>query len=215
MSKTKCPLCFRFLPETTQQYVCVGSCSSTRSDVASAARGHETHLKPILDANGASHVTCPRCQTSTEQEVCPACLGEIPPNWRTALVTCVAMSGARATGKSLMIAAAKAQLELLVERHHRSALQGIGATERIFYDTYTRRLYEERQLLPPTPSIGDEQPLAREPLMFGFTETRPDGTRQARVLVFRDVAGEDLEALGERDMSLTSTGTPGANANPL
>ncbi|WP_155992010.1 hypothetical protein [Nocardioides sp. URHA0032] len=137
----------------------------------------------------------------TDVEACPACLGEIPPSWRSAKVTCVAMSGARATGKSLMLAAAKAQLELLVERHHRSALRGIGETERIFYDTYTRRLQEERQLLAPTASIGDDQTTAREPLMFGFTEVMPDNTRRSRVLVMRDVAGEDLE--DKRDLALS------------
>jgi hypothetical protein len=38
--------------------------------------------------------------------------------------------------------------------------------------------------------------------MFHFTERRADGAARNRVLVLRDVAGEDLEALGAMDASL-------------
>ena len=67
------------------------------------------------------------------------------------------MAGARATGKSLLLAVAKEQMELLVERHHRSAFRGVGETER-FFETqlHTHRCTSSAQLLQATASIVGE-----------------------------------------------------------
>jgi hypothetical protein len=113
------------------------------------------------------------------------------------------MAGARATGKSLMLAVAKEQLELLLERHHRSVLKGIGDTDRFFESNYTKPLFEERRLLEATVGMAETETLTREPLMFSFQERLPDGSKRSRILVLRDVAGEDLEALGGMDRHLS------------
>lgn len=205
---TKCPTCFHVLPPIPTKFVCVGTCGASRNAHASQVRGYEVTSKPILDhpASGEerpARAVCTKCRISSEQEVCPACHGEIPANWRAAAVTCIAMSGARATGKSLMLGVAKAQLELLIERHHRSALRPIGDTDRYFYERYTRTLYEQRQILEPTARMSDDQTTSRDPLIFGFSELLPDGQRRQRIVVLRDVAGEDLESLSDSDTSLS------------
>ena len=214
----KCPTCFAYLQEP-RTFVCTGSCDSALHAQATAVRGHEVRSKPTFavavppstggPADGRTlpalvSGTCPKCSTVSAQEVCGYCLGAVPPNWRASKVTCIAMAGARATGKSLMLAAAKEQLELLVERHHKSAFRGLGDTDAFFERNYTSTLFEQRRLLQSTPSAGTAAgEVVRVPLIFHFMERRSDGARRSRILVLRDVAGEDLEALGGMDNHLS------------
>jgi hypothetical protein len=215
----KCPTCFAFLQDT-RTFVCTGSCDATVNPQATAVRGHEVRSKPTFTVTVPPSTpdpqtgqappviasgTCPTCSSVSTQEICGYCLGEVPPNWRAAKVTCIAMAGARATGKSLMLAAAKEQLELLVERHYRSAFRGLGDTEAFFERNYTSTLFEQRRLLEATVSAsapGGES-VVRVPLIFHFKEKRADGASRTRILVLRDVAGEDLEALGGMDNHLS------------
>jgi hypothetical protein len=125
----------------------------------------------------------------------------VPSDWRDYKVTCVVMAGARATGKSLLLGVMKAQFEQFVDQFHRCALMPLGRTAEVFDERYTRPLYEERNILPPTASMRDVETTAREPLIFTFQEHTPAGPR-TRALVLRDVAGEDLEARGARDEML-------------
>jgi hypothetical protein len=194
--------------------VCTGSCESKVHPQATSVRGHEVRSKPTFPAPapvataepGAVpllQAPCPTCSAISTQEVCGYCLGEIPPNWRASKVTCIAMAGARATGKSLMLAAAKEQLELLVERHYKSAFRGLGDTEAFFERNYTNPLFQQRKLLQATASAADEDTVVRAPLIFHFKERGADGVSRTRILVLRDVAGEDLEALGGMDNHLS------------
>lgn len=205
----KCPTCFAALPSHPATAVCVGSCAPEVRRQASAVRGYEVRTKPILDVPQPSRPDvsppipkCPKCSTPSSLEVCGYCLAEIPPHWRSSKVTCIALAGARATGKSLMLAVAKEQLALLVERHFRSAFTGIGNTEDFFRRHYTVPLFEQRQLLQPTASASTAETTVREPLIFQFNERFHDGSARSRILVMRDVAGEDLEALGAMDGTL-------------
>lgn len=207
----KCPSCFAHLPPTPAKLICTGTCSPETNDVASSVRGFEVRTKPIFAAPpstgpaaaASAPPACPRCSTVSATEVCLYCSFSIPPNWRASKVTCVVMAGARATGKSLLLAVAKEQMELLVERHHRSAFRGVGDTERFFEKNYTKPLYEQRQLLQATASISTSETVVREPLIFTFTERDAAGHARPRVLVLRDVAGEDLEAMGGMDQHLS------------
>lgn len=197
--------------------VCVGSCAPTPQPQATQVRGYDVSSKPTFQVStpppadpASGHASaalpsarCPTCSVASTQEVCGYCLGEVPPNWRSAKVTCVAMAGARATGKSLMLAAAKEQLELLVERHHKSAFRGVGDTEAFFYRNYTQPLFEQRQLLEATSSAAAQDTVVRVPLIFQYKERRADGASRTRILVLRDVAGEDLESLGGMDSYLS------------
>ena len=198
---SKCPTCFIFVPAQPAFLLCEGTCSPTRDDKASEVRGYTVLSKPVYPATAPA---CGSCGQRSRQEACPHCHGVIPPNWRSAAVTCVAMAGARATGKSLTLAVAVTQLELLVEKFHGSGLVAEPATERLFADRYTRLLYEQRQLLPPTPSSqSGATEESTQPLIFSFTERLDDGSSRPRFLVIRDAAGEDIEKLGSADASLT------------
>jgi len=198
------------LPRLPAKVVCVGTCVPEANPQATLVRGYDVKTKPIFDVSPPARADlppaqpeCPRCSTPSNAEVCGYCNHDIPANWRASKVTCIAMAGARATGKSLLLAVAKEQLELFAERHHRSAFRGVGDTERFFAVHYTTPLYEQRRLLGGTVGMGVPESVAREPLIFQFTERLGDGSSRSRVLVLRDVAGEDLESLGEMDRFLS------------
>jgi hypothetical protein len=208
----KCPSCFAYLGISPVRFVCVGSCSPAVNAPASAARGYEVKTKPVFGlpppaapgtTDASARPACPRCSTGSTTEVCGYCSFSIPPNWRSSKVTCVAIAGARATGKSLLLAVAKEQMELLVERHHRSVFRAVGDTERFFDKNYTEPLFEQRQLLRATASISTAETVVRQPLIFAFTERNEAGQARSRVIVLRDVAGEDLEAMGGMDQQLS------------
>lgn len=200
----KCPTCFAWLPTSPTKRLCVGSCDPGPLDPASLVLGYDVTSKPVFDAPaGAGPTACPICSVPSSQEACGYCLAPIPADWRDSTVTCVVMAGARATGKSITLATAKEQLNLLIDRHYHSYLRGIGNTDEVFARYYTRPLYEQRSLLDPTASIDARDTVTREPLIFQFHERSPEGVRRSRILVLRDVAGEDLEALGARDRGLS------------
>jgi hypothetical protein len=195
---SKCPTCFHELPPQVLKLLCTGDCPTSVSALATRERGYEAATKPDFDARLP---VCPRCKQPSEVEACPTCFGPVPADWRSYKVTCVVMAGARATGKSLLLAVMKEQFEQFVEQFHHCALVPLGRTAAVFHERYTRPLYEERNILPPTASMRDAETTAREPLIFTFQEHTPAGPR-TRALVLRDVAGEDLEARGSRDEML-------------
>lgn len=112
--------------------------------------------------------------------------------WRSATVTCVAMAGARATGKSCLIAVAVRQLELLVERHHGSFIRPVMDTHQTFQSHYVDPLYGQGIAMQATSAVEAADSVSRLPLIFQYVERHGEQTRN-RVLVIRDVAGEDLE----------------------
>jgi len=122
-------------------------------------------------------------------EVCPVCHYQLPDGWRGGHATCIAMAGARATGKSLYIAVLVKQLELLCENLGVSMEPTTRATATAYVTHYETPLFAHRGLIPPTPTVHTQASLQREPLIFSI------GIWQdvRRYLVLRDVAGEDME----------------------
>jgi hypothetical protein len=192
----KCPCCFSVLTPVPQAFQCCGDCGVAHDEVASRFRGYDVTTVPVMMApfGGATSADCGSCGRRTTVEACPYCHYQIPDNWRASTVTCVAMAGARASGKSCMIAVGVRQLELLVERHHQSLLRPQLTTQRLFESEYVEPLYDSGHVIPATAAVsaGRGASAAREPLIFRFTE-RVNGQSRGRVLVLRDVAGEDLE----------------------
>ena len=187
----KCPMCFHFLAPRPS-YVCMGSCRQEHDAAASAVRGYDVSTAPITagDHEGAD---CGICGVRTRQEACVRCAFPIPGGYRSAdKVDCIAMAGARATGKSMMIAVAKEQLALLISAHHRSTLKGLGSTDERFHEAYAKPLANQRALRS-TEGLETELSVSRLPLIFSFTERNSSGDARVRILVLRDVAGEDLE----------------------
>lgn len=120
---------------------------------------------------------------------------ELPAGWAGSGTLCVAMAGARASGKSLYIAVLVKQLEQLAEAHGRVLAPVDDYTERCYREHYERPLFEEMGLMAPTPRMAAEDAYQREPLIFSLGTWEVDGERRPWHLVVRDVAGEDLEQL--------------------
>ena len=109
--------------------------------------------------------------------------------WHDGHAVCIAMAGARATGKSLYIAVLVKQLQLLCENLGFSMEPATRATATAYSTHYETPLFVQRGLIPPTPTVHTQASLQREPLIFSigiWHDVR-------RYLVLRDVAGEDLE----------------------
>lgn len=196
MGTPKCPTCFRHIHDAVTMLSCVGTCPTESVTKANVNRGWDAYVRrPIPASDGERRAVCDQCRTPTTQEACPFCLGPIPALWRDAepVVTCIAMAGARTTGKSLYLGVLKGQLDLWVTTQHRSTLTAVGDTERVYEERYRGPLYRERQLLAPTATIQDDE-TAQMPLIFSFREL---GGR-TRAVVLRDVAGEDLQELSGR-----------------
>lgn len=196
MARLKCPTCFRQIPDTVLFLSCVGPCLTESPTVANVNRGWDAYVRRSFSVDDGERAgVCDKCRTPTTQEACPSCRGPIPALWRDAepVVTCIAMAGARTTGKSLYLGVLKGQLELWVTTQHHSTLTAIGDTERVYEERYLGPLYRERRLLEPTATIQDDE-TAQMPLIFTYREI---GGR-TRAVVLRDVAGEDLQKLAQR-----------------
>ncbi|CAN5279320.1 hypothetical protein BH09ACT11_BH09ACT11_06610 [soil metagenome] len=193
---SKCPTCFRPIPVSVEKYSCVGPCEQESPASLTKQFGHDVLVKPIFDFEVDA---CPKCRTASTVEACPVCHGVIPSEWRdlpAPNIKCVVMSGARTTGKSLYLGVLRQQLELFTERHG-SLLTALGDTDRIYRERYGDALYVQRRILPPTVEVSRD-PHAHQSLIFGIRE---HGGEQ-RILVLRDVAGEDLQDLKNRHPQL-------------
>lgn len=161
----------------------------TNNPTASAYTGHPTstpvvHTAPIdvAQANSGPEGFDP----ATDVEVCPICNYTLPTMWRWGSATCVAMAGARYTGKTVFIAVLIKQLQRYAEFFHREVIPADSFTKRTYREKYERPLYEARGIVAPTPSAQTD---THNPLIFDIGMW--DGVK--RYLVIRDVAGEDLE----------------------
>ncbi|MBD0022879.1 hypothetical protein GII33_00860 [Gordonia pseudamarae] len=195
----KCPRCFHDLPEDDFAWTDTGASEATGDStdnrieldpVASRYAGGDVHGRPVRSVRrpaGADHTWTPIPSEANGIEVCPICHYELPPHWRSGEATCIAMAGARYTGKTVYIAVLIKQLKKFLAHSEAEITAADAVTERTYAATYERPLFEQRGIAAATPAaaVAAHQP----PLIFamGFW-----GDRQ-RYLVIRDVAGEDLE----------------------
>ncbi len=196
---TKCPSCFHVLPVTTRSFVCVNQrCEKTEDALASrysattVVAGYWYQFDKPADAKGnwgpPAEVRCTAC-SDPASEACPRCHTVLLPDWRTSNATCIAMNGARATGKSVYVATVVRQLEELSLRLSTTFAYGDQRTREIVEDVYQKPLFVERGLMAPTPASNTSNSYQRFPLIFSLG--RVNGVRQ--YLVIRDIAGEEME----------------------
>lgn len=194
---TKCPRCFNVLPGHITAWVEARPREPTVDDLATAYRGHSVSMGKIRHYQKPAGLA-PNPLPPGEQaerflggpvlELCPICHYHLPANWRFGNTTCVAMAGARSTGKTVYIAVMIKQLQRHLERSGRE-LDFVNSDTRERYRThYEKPLFQERGILAPTPKAetGTDH---NEPLIFSLGTW--NGVRE--FLVIRDVAGEDLE----------------------
>ncbi len=196
---TRCPHCFTELDAARYAFRCVGTCGEEEDRELSVARGSEERHRPVFDtpAVPGTHpaaADCPRCGHTSGDEVCPTCHYGLLSGWRWATTTCVAMAGARASGKSIYIGVLVKQAQLWCERYGHALVAPDPRTDEQYTRVYETPLYERRGLIPPTPTAAARLSPQREPLVFDMGQfDGPHGPRH-HMLVLRDVAGEDLES---------------------
>jgi hypothetical protein len=198
---TKCPRCFSVLDDNSYAWMVSPEVDGRRyrDRVATAYIGGEVHCGPIHVLKRPPGYSAPLRQSTDDitrelnapaMEICPVCHFMLPKGWRDGQATCIAMAGARATGKSLYVAVVVKQLELLCERLGVSIESATPATAASYANNYERPLFVQRGLIPPTPASHVQASYQREPLVFSIGPWH--GVR--RYLVLRDIAGEDLES---------------------
>lgn len=195
----RCPSCFTWLDPDVAAWVCTARCSSGDDDVASDFAGFPVSNKPITwqrrppQQRGFEFppsIPCRLCGMQTSTRVCPTChYGPLPADWMSSLTTCIAMAGARFTGKSFYICVGFKQLQHLGNRLGRTVDFADNRTKATYTTHYERPVFENRGLIPPTPRHDTDNPPQRYPLIFSLGLV---GQRR-HYLVIRDVAGEDLE----------------------
>ena len=195
---TKCPRCFTPLPDDRTSWLPAAPAEVEVDDIATAFQGTPVRSGTVVDLTRpatADDDWSPEPSAVEEKaggqavEVCPTCHYRLPVGWRTAHATCIAMAGARATGKTVYIAVLVKSLQLLGERLNCVVEPATAETELAYRELYEKPLYEERGILESTPAAHTSNQHQREPLIFSLGNWH--GTRQ--FLVLRDVAGEDLE----------------------
>lgn len=197
---TKCPRCFSVLDDDHYAWTVAPHAGGQRyrDPVASEYFGADTDLGPIYNVkrppgHRGTLPSAPDASAALQApvaEICPVCHFTLPDGWRNGNTICIAMAGARATGKSLYIAVLIKQLELLCEGLGMSMEPVTRAAADAYERNYESPLYEQRALIPATPRIENQAPHQRVPLMFSIGAWQ--GVRQ--FLVVRDVAGEDMES---------------------
>lgn len=196
---TKCPRCFNNLTHEWFAWTEAAPQRTEPDERATAFTGSPVVAGKTCElqkpADAAPDWTPPPNYPETQLggaavEICPICHFVLPPHWRWGQATCIAMAGARATGKTVYIAVMIKQLQLLAERMNRAVEPATPETDYNYRKNYENPLFEERGILVSTPSSNTGDSYQREPLIFSlgvWNEVR-------RFLVIRDVAGEDLES---------------------
>lgn len=191
---TKCPHCFVTL-STDYAMTCRNRCSTKPDERASLLYGAPVETAPIGRFQGPDDPNwqpdlppCPSCNGPLV-ECCPRCHMVFPPNWRQGVATCIALAGARATGKSVYIGVLVKLLELFADAHGTTVEFADGASRQMYENVYEKPLFEARGIIPPTPRATTADSYQRQPIILSLGML--GGVR--RYLVLRDVAGEDLE----------------------
>lgn len=195
----KCPFCFVGLDGKRRGFVCSsGACQPKKDEVQSSLLGKEVLRPPFqmieapADPKEAKNwsppevVPCRECRGSTAP-ACPYCHYVLPVNFYQSRLITVALSGARATGKSMYIAVLKRQLERLVaDLGSYLSLAPDQATE--FRDRYETPLESEMGLVVQTAAM-ELQDAPTEPFVLSLGQIGGKLT----YLALRDISGEDLE----------------------
>lgn len=191
--KSRCPSCFALLNISTVAFRCAGSCQEIDDPQLSAALGAPTKARPVLLVHPTTEIpwdraVCGSCSTPTQDEVCPGCHHALPPGWRFTTTTCIALAGARDSGKSIYIGVLVKQLERWCEQFDQ-VFQMVGETAANYRRLYEEPLFHQRGLLKSTTAKRPGAQSETEPLILQV------GTFSGvpHMLVLRDVAGEDLE----------------------
>jgi hypothetical protein len=170
-----------------------------RDEVASRYSGWEVQKRPVteLDLHDPARpqkggppdgMVCRGCGSRTEDQVCPNChYGPLIRDWRKAETVCIAMTGARTTGKSCYVGIVIKELEAYLLEMNLPLVFADASTTEVYTRVYEAPLLRQ-SLIGPTRVVKDAEVDAR-PLIWNMGAV---GKRQ-RYLVVRDLPGEELE----------------------
>lgn len=167
---------------------------------------------------GAASVSCPICFAPVSTAgPCSECGFEVATEWLTANDrVSIAMTGARSSGKSVLIAVMITQLETFLSQHHGTYLRPVGDSGHMspdiarevpswfdslggrFAQNYLVPLYHQRGLLPGTARLEESR---AEPMIWSFRI----GDRTC-CLSLTDAAGEDFQQLDPMDQRFNYLG---------
>lgn len=192
----KCPTCFRPLLAEVSHLACPKCVAQPSAVLHQEYGGRDVPVPHVFEAGTQS---CTTCNSELTQEACGHCHSTIPEPWRrpNTKVTCVAMAGARSSGKSIYLGVLRHQLQLWVEECLGTTLELLGDSEAHYWQRYGAPLFDEGVVLRATAELAAD-PDGHKPLIFRFE----DQQGRAHILVLRDVAGEDLEDLANRRTAL-------------
>ena len=135
-----------------------------------------------------NELMCPTCCSPVRGAgTCGSCGFDVPRQWIEEHQLSIAMTGARYTGKSVLIAVMMQQFRYFLEQRHTTFLEPLGTTQETFLEKYVVPLYEKGETLKPTPAAATQ---AIVPLLWSF---RYGANRFC--LALYDAAGEDFERL--------------------
>ncbi|GAB3078770.1 hypothetical protein [Corynebacterium aquatimens] len=120
---------------------------------------------------------------------------ELPRGWQNSGTFTVSMAGARASGKSVYLAVLIRLMEQFTIKYG-GVWEAANPQTQEIYDRHFGSLFEEKgRALESTRRMSDQATYTTEPLIFSMGRLLIDGVRtpQPYFMVFRDVAGEDLE----------------------
>lgn len=119
---------------------------------------------------------------------------ELPAGWANSVTLCVALAGARASGKSLYVAVLVKLLRQLADELGAVVTPADESTAERYAHYYEEPFFEEMGLLSSTPPMLSENAYQRDPLIYELGVWPVlEGEPRRVFLALRDVAGEDLE----------------------
>lgn len=193
----RCPTCFRPLDPDRRAWL-LQEGEVQPDPVASRFVGQPVRNRGVVEAVRPADPNIPwpvgpravRPDLAVEpQPACPVCHARLPDDIREAQTICIAMSGARTTGKSLYIAVLVKQLKRLANALGSVLEPADDLTARTYARVYEEPLYVQRGIMEPTQRSSNADSSVRIPLVWSLG--RIDGRR--RYIVLRDVAGEEME----------------------
>lgn len=212
-SELTCPYCFERVTRARIAFRCLGragrgpGCDPVLDERLAEYTGSPAgaSLPPVFDAPGRrGRADCPACGRPTGRRVCPRCHNALAAAYCENPGRIVALVGAKNAGKSTYIAVL---LHELMNRIGTELDASLVACDDRTIDRYkrdfARPLYDQRRLLPTTPSAAT---VPREPMVFLLSRNRESRWRSSKVdnlaLVLFDTAGEDLRSRDVRDLHL-------------
>lgn len=198
---SRCPRCFQYLPTGEFAFEALEG-DQDIDERSTLYRGHKVSMGKVLHySSGVPALEQLQADLGTSfVEVCPICHYRLPAQWRSGNATCMAMSGARETGKTVYIAVLIKQLARLLEKHGREIVPATETTEVNFKTFYEEKFLEARGMPGSTKTATAGDSYQHDPLVFNIGIW--NGVRE--YLVIRDVAGEDLQLGADRQPNTTA-----------